>query len=156
LLVRGVKPKELVDDREEVNEENFTRPDEIQQRAIKIRRGQAKFRESLLAAYRRTCAVTGCKVVDLLEAAHIRPHADEPNYRTSNGLLLRADIHTLFDVGLLAVDSRYRVRVAPALLSSDYKIYHEQELKYPEFPSDMPSSDALERRYKEFKGKHNL
>jgi hypothetical protein len=156
LLIRGIRPPELVDDSGNAGEEDLTRPDEIQQRAIKIRRGQAKFREGLLAAYRRTCAVTGCKVVDLLEAAHIRPHAEEPNYSMTNGLLLRADIHTLFDVGLLAVDSRYRIQVAPALLFSEYKMYHNQHLRHPEFPSNMPDTDALERRYKEFRAKHAI
>lgn len=156
LLIRGIKPAELVDDGGDQIEEDSTRPDEVQQRAIKIRRGQAKFREGLLAAYSRTCAVTGCKVVDLLEAAHIRPHAHEPNYSMTNGLLLRADIHTLFDVGLLAVDSRYRIRVAPVLQFSEYKMYHEKDLRQPELPSDMPNAEALERRYKEFREKHGL
>lgn len=94
--------------------------------------------------------------MDLLEAAHIRPHAEEPNYSMTNGLLLRADIHTLFDVGLLAVDSRYRIQVAPALLFSEYKMYHNQHLRHPEFPSNMPDTDALERRYKEFRAKHAI
>jgi hypothetical protein len=156
LLIRGIKPPELVDGGDEAYSEDLIKPDEIQQRAIKIRRGQAKFREGLLAAYHRTCAVTGCKVVDLLEAAHIRPHAEEPNYSITNGLLLRADIHTLFDIGLLAVDSRYRIRVAPSLLFSEYKMYHERDLRQPEFPSNMPNTDALERRYKEFREKHGL
>lgn len=156
LLIRGIKPPELVDDSEDPIPEDLTRPDEIQQRAIKIRRGQAKFREGLLAAYHRTCAITGCKVVDLLEAAHIRPHAEEPNYNMTNGLLLRADIHTLFDIGLLAVDSRFRIWIAPALLLSEYKIYDGKYLRQPELPSNMPNTDALERRYKEFTEKHSL
>ncbi|MGJ0223511.1 HNH endonuclease, partial [Streptococcus pyogenes] len=61
---------------------------------IKVRRGQAEFRQTLLAAYNRRCAVTGCAITDLLEAAHIVPHSEETNYRVTNGLLLRSDIHT--------------------------------------------------------------
>lgn len=155
LLVRGVKPAGSADETDSEIEENG-RPDDVQLRAIKIRRGQGKFRERLLAAYGRTCAISGCKIIDLLEAAHIRPHAEEPNYSVTNGLLLRADLHTLFDVGLLAVDTRLRVRLAPTLLHSEYKIYEGKQLRHPDYPSEMPDNLALERRYKEFKEVHGF
>jgi hypothetical protein len=154
-LVRGVKPKGS-DDGDDPEIEEDGRPDDVQMRAIKIRRGQGKFRERLLAAYGRTCAISGCKIVDLLEAAHIRPHAEEPNYSVTNGLLLRADLHTLFDLGLLAVDARLRIKLAPSLLFSEYKNYDGRELRQPEYPSEMPSREALERRYRAFKELHNL
>lgn len=73
-------------------------------RAIKSRRGQASFRNALLQAYSQTCFITGCKTEHVLEAAHIVPHGDETNYCVFNGLLLRADIHTLFDLELLSID----------------------------------------------------
>ena len=152
-LVRGVKPKGS-DNGNDPESEEAGRPDDVQLRAITIRRGQGKFREQLLAAYRRTCAISGCKIVDLLEAAHIRPHAEEPNYSVTNGLLLRADLHTLFDLGLLAVDTKRRIRLAPSLLFSEYKIYDGRELRQPEYPSEMPSSEALERRYNAFQKIH--
>lgn len=154
-LVRGVKPKGS-DNGDDPESEEAGRPDDVQLRAITIRRGQGKFREQLLAAYRRTCAISGCKIVDLLEAAHIRPHAEEPNYSVTNGLLLRADLHTLFDLGLLAVDTKRRIRLAPSLLFSEYKIYDGRELRQPEYPSEMPSSEALERHYTAFQKKHCL
>lgn len=68
---------------EHENEES-AQPDELQQRAIKIRRGQRKFRDSLLAAYGESCAISGCNIIELLEAAHIRPHAEKPNYNVTN------------------------------------------------------------------------
>ncbi len=154
LLVRGVKPAGVTTDGSETEDEDVGRPDEVQQRAIKIRRGQAQFREKLLAAYGRTCAVTGCKVVDLLEAAHIQPHADEPNYRVTNGLLLRADIHTLFDLNLLSVDALRCVQLAPTLLNSEYRGYEGKRLRQPDLPSEMPDMNALDRRYREFKQKN--
>lgn len=156
LLVRGIKPVGVTQNSTDAEYEEMGPPDEVQQRAIKVRRGQANFREKLLAAYGRTCAITGCKIVDLLEAAHIRPHADEPNYSVTNGLLLRADIHTLFDLDLLTVDTRLRVQLAPALLHSEYKNYDGRELRQPAYPSEMPNMDALDRRYREFKKKHRL
>ncbi len=108
-------------------------------------------REKLLSAYSRTCAVTGCSIVELLEAAHIQPHAEEPNYSVTNGLLVRADIHTLFDINLLSVDSRLRIRLAPSLLKSEYKEFEGKLLKEPATVSEMPSSFALDKRYQEFK-----
>jgi len=156
LLIRGLKPAGVTQNGGDTENEEMGPPDEVQQRAIKVRRGQAQFREKLLAAYGRTCAITGCKVVDLLEAAHIRPHAEELNYSVTNGLLLRADIHTLYDLDLLSIDTRLRVRLAPLLLQSEYKNYDGRELRHPNYPSEMPNVDALDRRYQAFKEKQGL
>lgn len=151
-MVRGILPPGVAAETTGVeNFEDTGPPDDVQQRAIKIRRGQAKFRERLLSAYSRTCAITGCSIVELLEAAHIQPHAEEPNYNVTNGLLLRADIHTLFDLNLLTVDSRLRIRLAPSLLKSEYKEFEGKPLKEPATVSEMPSSFALDKRYQEFK-----
>ena len=68
------------------------------------RRGQAKFRKTLLEAYNSKCVVTGCDAAEALEAAHITPYLGEETNHPQNGLLLRADIHSLFDLGLLSVD----------------------------------------------------
>ncbi|MCL4637671.1 MAG: HNH endonuclease [Olivibacter sp.] len=75
-------------------------------RSIKARRGQQKFRESLCKRYNNTCVVTGCKILDILEAAHIMPYRGKKDNHPSNGLLLRADIHTLFDLNLIAIDPK--------------------------------------------------
>lgn len=72
--------------------------------ALRAREGQAKFREDLLRAFSYRCAVTGCMVSELLEAAHIQPYSEDQDHRLSNGLILRADIHTLYDKGLLAIN----------------------------------------------------
>jgi hypothetical protein len=156
LLLRGVKPDGVAQNSREAENEESGPPDDVQRRAIKVRRGQAQFREKLLAAYGRTCAITGCKIVELLEAAHIRPHADEPNYSVTNGLLLRADVHTLYDLDLLSVDTRLRIRLAPALLHSEYKNFDGRDLRQPSYPSEMPNLDAVDRRYRAFKEKHGL
>ncbi|HUZ56031.1 MAG TPA: HNH endonuclease [Streptosporangiaceae bacterium] len=57
---------------------------------------------ALMAAYSGRCAVTGCTVQAVLEAAHLRPYRGPDSNVTGNGLLLRADIHTLLDLQLLA------------------------------------------------------
>lgn len=150
LIVRGVKSHGVTDEIDKAIEEDVGPPDIIQIRAIKARRGQRKFREKLLAAYGRRCAVTNCEVVELLEAAHIEPHAQLANYRVTNGLLLRADIHTLFDLNLLYIDDWYKVILAPSLLESEYKIYHNKVIRQPERPSEMPNKDALSKRRIDF------
>ena len=83
---------------------------------VLCRRGQGKFRRKLLKSYGGTCAVTGCQIEALLEAAHILPHRGTASNFIGNGLLLRADIHTLFDLGLLTIRSDdYRVQLARTL-----------------------------------------
>ena len=89
--------------------------------SIVRRRGQPAFRAALIKAYAGRCAVTGCDVLDALEAAHIFPYLDGETNAVSNGLLLRADIHTLFDLRLIAVDPDARtVLIAPSLRGSAY------------------------------------
>jgi putative restriction endonuclease len=73
-------------------------------RSIAVRRGQQAFRAKLIAAYDRKCVVTGCDVEDLLEAAHIQPYRGSHTNHIQNGLLLRSDIHTLFDCRMIAID----------------------------------------------------
>jgi HNH endonuclease len=90
-------------------------------RQLVARQGQRSFRSALLDVYSGRCAVTGCEVEAVLEAAHIRPYAGPQTNSVQNGLLLRADIHTLFDLRLLSVheDSR-SVLLAPTLQNSIY------------------------------------
>lgn len=79
---------------------------EIHQNRRLTRSGQTKFREQLLSHY-NGCAITGCQVPQALEAAHIIPYCLMPKgkkYLKSNGLLLRADIHTLFDFNLIKIN----------------------------------------------------
>ncbi|WP_217442501.1 HNH endonuclease [Myxococcus sp. CA033] len=73
-------------------------------RAIRARRGQKAFRQSLLNQFDSKCLVTKCHLLDLLEAAHIVPYRGDKDNHASNGLLLRADIHTLFDLDLLGIE----------------------------------------------------
>ena len=118
-------------------------------REILARRGQPEFRNNLLDAYGKACCVTGCKVIELLEAAHIDPHSEGGNYSLQNGLLLRSDIHTLFDQYLLAFDEFKRIVVSKKLKKTEYEIFHMKRLLSPT-PSIALSKEALARRYAEF------
>ena len=116
-------------------------------RAICIRRGQPAFRNELLAAYGGRCTVTGCDIEDVLEAAHISPYSGPSSDNVCNGLLLRSDIHTLFDSGLLAFDPRTRqVVLADKLTGSDYAHLAGQVLREPSDPAHHPSSLCLAQR----------
>ncbi len=77
--------------------------------------GQGAFRVLVTDAYERHCAVTREKTLPVLEAAHIRPVAQGGVHRVDNGLLLRSDIHTLFDRGYVTVTPDLRFRVSERL-----------------------------------------
>ena len=113
-------------------------------RSITQRRGQKKFRNALIAAYGGRCAITGCSVRDVLEAAHIYPYRGLETNKVANGLLLRSDVHTLFDCGLLAIDSdTMTVLVDPQLRDSEYEALHGRSLRAPRDPAQEPSTEAL-------------
>jgi putative restriction endonuclease len=92
--------------REEVHSDKDAR--NFTWRAIAERQGQQHFRDELIKAYDSSCCVTGCDAVPALEAAHIAPYRGEHTNEVWNGLLLRADIHTLFDLFALTVDASTR------------------------------------------------
>lgn len=121
---------------------SFSPTDEVDERqrvlaAIVRRRGQPAFRKALLDAYSGCCAMTGCNVVDALEAAHIQPYAGLKSNDVRNGLLLRADVHTLFDLYLLTINpDSLRIAVAPALQHSTYVELDGRQLSIP-MPSEL-------------------
>ncbi|SAL15587.1 hypothetical protein AWB69_00744 [Caballeronia udeis] len=90
-------------------------------RSIKLRRGQKSFRDSLLKRYGGRCVATGCDLIDIVEAAHIDPYRDANDNHPENGLLLRADLHTLFDLNLMAIEPNTLVlRFHPKVLAAGY------------------------------------
>jgi predicted restriction endonuclease len=86
-----------------------------------------------------------------LEAAHITPYLGPQTNDVSNGLLLRADIHTLFDLGLLSVDStNYRILVSKVLDGTEYQSLAGKDLLLPGAISKRPSTKALKEHQKIF------
>jgi hypothetical protein len=113
-------------------------------RAIVNRRGQAKFRAQLLTSYGGKCAITGCDLTAALESAHIYPYKGDETNDITNGLLLRADIHTLFDLGLLVIDPEtYTVILSSELKNSSYFELDNVVLSLPKKEKYWPSRDAL-------------
>ncbi|RYG89605.1 MAG: HNH endonuclease [Alphaproteobacteria bacterium] len=119
---------------------------------IKRRQGQPAFRRKLLLAYGGRCAITDCTVVALLEAAHITPYLGKDTNVVQNGLLLRADIHTLFDLGLIAIRDDGLVVVSAKLVGTEYQCLGTKTLRPPADASDRPSSKALQSH----RSAHNL
>ncbi len=108
------------------------------------RQGQPEFRSRLIAAYEGRCAVTGCDAVEALEAAHIHPYLGQHTNVVTNGLLLRADIHTLFDKGLLAIDDEsMTVVLHPSLMSTVYREFDGKSLRIPRQDDCQPKRDFL-------------
>jgi putative restriction endonuclease len=108
------------------------------------RRGQPEFRRQLLAAYGGRCAISGCDAIEALEAAHITPFRGKDTNRADNGILLRADLHTLFDLGLLAINaSELTVLLAPALAIGAYAILRGKKIQIPGEANLRPSAAAL-------------
>ena len=82
---------------------------------IRPRLGQGGFRARVSAAYDWRCAITGSVLTPALQAAHIRPYAIGGEHEVSNGLLLRSDVHILFDRGYLTVTPDFRLQVSDRL-----------------------------------------
>lgn len=113
------------------------------------RRGQRRFRAALLKAYQGKCALTGCDAVDALEAAHVSPYRGAQSNHIQNGLLLRADIHSLFDLGLLSFDPETRMaRLASQLADTTYAALAGRTLSEPSNPKLKPNTAALSEHLK--------
>ena len=120
-------------------------------REVVQRRGQPKFRNDLIEAYSGKCAVTGCDVIQALEAAHIAPYLGTQSNHVSNGLLLRADIHTLFDLGYIAIEpTTLKVKLVDSLKVSSFGSLHDQQILLPVEEELHPSLASLKARWQTF------
>jgi putative restriction endonuclease len=116
---------------------------------IAPRLGQGAFRVMVTDFYERRCAVTGEKSLPVLEAAHIKPVAESGTHKIGNGLLIRSDIHRLFDRGYVTVTPDYRFRVSHCL-KDDFdngEVYYHMnggEIRVPREASKRPDRELLE------------
>ena len=109
------------------------------------RRGHPRFRQALMRAYGGRCAITRCDTPEVLEGALIHPYRSEGTHHVSNGLLLRADLHTLFDLGQIGINSaNMTVIVAEPLMRSSYRLLAGREIFLPDRPELRPEPDALD------------
>ena len=116
---------------------------------IKPRLGQGAFRLAVTDAYSRKCAVTGEKTLPVLQSAHIKPFSLGGPHDIKNGLLLRADLHILFDRGYMTVSDDYKLRVSPKIKEEfsngrDYYTLSNRSLFTPAQEAQKPSPEFLE------------
>ena len=116
----------------------------------KSRPGQAGFRIGLTEAYQRRCAITGENILPVLEAAHIQPVSQQGTNDLTNGLLLRSDMHTLYDEGLLGVTPDYTIKVSEQIREAyvNGKVYYSWDGKrlttLPEDAELLPDRERLD------------
>jgi hypothetical protein len=97
---------------------------------ITQRENQGKFKKNILKLYNNKCAITGCKVAETLDAAHIEPHSENGNNQNNNGILMRADIHKLFDRGLLKINPDiFKVQVDAKIKDPEYMDFNGRVIK---------------------------
>jgi hypothetical protein len=132
--------KQLYVDAEKAEREGNFDPKNIKEgrqkvlRGITLRRGRLEFRKKLLAAYSFHCAITDCDCTDGLEAAHILPYRGADTDHIQNGILLRSDIHTLFDIGKIGfapIGHKVKVVVSKSLNGTVYGKLKGKTLQLP-------------------------
>ena len=123
--------------------------DDYAERSIGRRRGQAKFRSILFGQYEHSCAITSCNVASLLDACHVKPYSDFADYNPSNGILLRTDIHTLFDLDLIKIHPKTgRIYVSKSIKDDFYQGLNGSLVRKPTNKTAQINKKYLEERWK--------
>jgi putative restriction endonuclease len=116
----------------------------------KVRLGQGAFRILVTDAYSRKCSISGEMTLPVLEAAHIKPYAESGPHFISNGILLRSDIHKLFDAGYLTITNDYKIEVSGRIKEEyengkEYYRYHGSSIKnFPLREIDKPNQKFID------------
>jgi len=115
---------------------------------VQPRLGQGAFRILITDGYERRCAFTGERTLPVLDAAHIRPFSQIKEHRLDNGLLLRKDLHALFDRGYMTVTPTLKIEVSKRIKEEfsngrEYYRLHGQDMRPPAARHMFPSSDSL-------------
>jgi len=124
----------------------------------KMRLGQGAFRATVMEAYGKRCAISGEKTLPVLDAAHIKPYAEAGPSVIGNGLLLRSDLHTLFDKHYLTVNAdNLVIEVSPRIREEfsngkEYYRFHGQELNRPKDKLALPAQQFLQYHNERFRG----
>jgi putative restriction endonuclease len=117
---------------------------------VRPRLGQGAFRVLVTEGYQRRCALTGEKTLPVLEAAHIKPYAAEGPHQLQNGMLLRSDLHILFDQGYFTVTPDHHVIISKRIREEfqNGKEYYAMDGKLlrvlPDQERDRPAKEFLE------------
>lgn len=127
--------------------------DKVRYALRRERIGQQRFRNQLFEAYTGQCAVSGCNVDEALEAAHIENYSGPKSQVVSNGILLRRDLHSLFDAHLISfelVRGDYQLCGSYLLQQTDYATFAGSVLREPDEHRLRPNARFLEAHRAEF------
>ena len=107
-----------------------------------------------MEAYERKCAVTDGKVLPALDAAHIKPYGEGGEHIKSNGILLRKDIHSVFDAGYVTIKEDFTFSVSKKVKEifnngEEYLRLHGTVIRRPDRKADWPDVDLLRWHNKE-------
>lgn len=113
------------------------------------RLGQGSFRILVTDAYERRCALTNERTLPALDAAHIKPYSESGQHIVSNGILMRRDLHALFDKGYVTITPSMKVEVSRRIKEEfengrDYYRLQDRTIRLPADPANSPSRDYLE------------
>jgi putative restriction endonuclease len=124
---------------------------------VKPRLGQGAFRVLVTDNYRRRCAISGERTLPALDAAHIKPFADGGEHDVSNGILMRRDIHSLFDLGYVTISPDMKFVVSKKIREEyengrHYYAMHGTSIQVPDSVNRQPNRVSLtwhnENRFK--------
>lgn len=115
------------------------------------RERQQKFRAEVLSAYDGRCAVCGTAIDEVLQAAHIDDFRGRRSQIVQNGILLRADIHLLYDSNLLGIEpGSHAIVLSEAVDMGTYEPLAGTRLRLPRDPRLRPDDEFLEIHYRRF------
>ncbi|OMP75797.1 HNH endonuclease [[Flexibacter] sp. ATCC 35208] len=116
----------------------------------RLRTGQKALKDGLMKLYEGRCCITGSSIEELLIACHVEPHKEKGNNHSTNGLLMRADLHILFDADLIGIEpDTLKVRIGNKLKGGEYE-YLDGILLRQRRDRMRPDRDALAKRWKKF------
>lgn len=141
--VRISQPVPVFDESVEIARQRYGHP-----QMILPRLGQGAFRIIVADAYERRCALSSSHVLHVLDSAHIKPYGVSGTHSPTNGILLRKDIHTLFDLGYITVTPDYKVEVSNRIKQefdngAEYYAMHGKDIHLPKVQQFRPSQDML-------------
>ncbi|MDD5313035.1 MAG: HNH endonuclease [Dehalococcoidia bacterium] len=117
--------------------------------AIIPRLGQGSFRVMVTDAYDRRCSITNERTLPALDAAHIKPFSESGKHAVDNGILIRRDIHALFDKGYVTITPSMKLEVSRKIREEfengrDYYKFHGNSIRPPVSPKYYPAKEYLE------------
>jgi putative restriction endonuclease len=152
IMVNHLLASEILDSATLNSLENLS-PARGEPRLMTPRLGQNAFKAVVQEAYVRRCAITDHKILPTLQAAHIFPVAAGGQHRVDNGLLLRSDVHTMFDQGYLSIDQDFRLCVSQRLRTefgngSEFYSKEGSTISLPTVERNRPSLEYLSWHFK--------